>query len=82
MMDDIAYKKIPLSLSEFNKNSGLFLIHQEIDSTQASRKSYLQIASHTIGLLIIRQVELIALFNYGARDNSILADPRMMTESD
>ena len=34
LLDDIAYEKTPLSLVEFNKNSGLFLIHQEIDSAQ------------------------------------------------
>ena len=32
LLNDIAYEKTPLSFGEFNKNSGLFLIHQEIDS--------------------------------------------------
>ena len=41
LLGDIAYEKTPLSLGEFNKNLGLFLIHQEIDSAQASRNSYL-----------------------------------------
>ena len=34
MLDDIAYERTRLSLGEFNKNSGLFLIHQQIDSAQ------------------------------------------------
>ena len=34
LLDDIAYEKTPLSLGEVNKNSGWFLIHQEIDSAQ------------------------------------------------
>ena len=34
LLDDIAYEKTPLSLGEFNKKSGLFLILQEIDSAQ------------------------------------------------
>ena len=59
---------------------GVFLNHQEIESTQqASRISYLHIPSHVIGSLIIRQVQIIAAFKYGARDNSIVADPRKMT---
>ena len=33
----IAYENTPLSLGEYNKNSGLFLIHQEIDSAQHKR---------------------------------------------
>ena len=37
LLDDIAYEETPLSLSEFNKNSGLFLSHQEIDSAQHNR---------------------------------------------
>ena len=34
LLDDVAYEKTPLSFGEFNKNSGLFLIHQQIDSAQ------------------------------------------------
>ena len=33
----IAYENTPLSLGEYNKNSGSFLIHQEIDSAQHKR---------------------------------------------
>ena len=34
LLHGIAYEKTPLSLCECNKNSRLFLIHQEIDSAQ------------------------------------------------
>ena len=63
---------------------GVFLTHQEIDLAQHKRLGIdIFIASHMIASLVIRQVKLIAAFNYGARDNSIVADPRIMTtESD
>ena len=64
---------------------GIFLTHQVIDSAQHKRLGviYFHTASHIIGSLIIREVQLIAAFSYGARDNSIDADLCIMsTESD
>ena len=81
MLNDIASEYVPIFLGEFNKDSGRDSNSSRdwFSSTQASMNSYLHIASHKIGSLIIGQVQLIAAFNYGAHENSIVADPRIKT---